>query len=207
MQNINLYLPEFRKKKSWLDAEKTVLIAGAGIVLLVIASGIEYFQLAQMRSEVAATEQEYTQVAAATAALVAQYGTQTEDPALLASIRSLEEDLQSKQALLQFLEGRELGNAEGFSEYLADLSRHHVQGLSLDHVSLTEGGHSVELGGQVLKAELALLFLQELRKGSAYLGMEFESVELDRVTVAAAAATPDAPDIDAQTWRIRSLKQ
>ena len=51
VQNVNLYLPEFRRKKSWLDAEKTVLLAGAGIAVLVLVSGFEYWQLAQLRAD------------------------------------------------------------------------------------------------------------------------------------------------------------
>ncbi len=200
VQNINLYLPEFRKKKSWLDAEKTILIAGAALVLGLIASGVDYWQLSQLRGELAVKEQEYAQASAATSALMAQYGVQTEDPALLDNIRELEEDLQSKQALLQFLEGRELGNAEGFSEYLSDLSRYHVQGLSLNHVTLTNGGRAVELAGHVVKAELPAIYLQELARGRAYAGMEFESLEIEELP-----AEPGVPD--AASWRVRSLKQ
>jgi hypothetical protein len=209
MQNVNLYLPEFRKKKNWLDAEKTVLIAGAGIVLMVVASGIEYWQLMQLRNVLAAKGQEYQDAAAATNALLAQYGVQTEDPALLENIRELEDDLQSKQALLQFLEGRELGNADGFSEYMADLSRYHVQGLSLDFVSLTNGGRAVELAGQVLKPELAPIYLQELAKGSAYAGMEFESLQIEDVAITTASGDGDGEGAvrKVAAWSVRSLKQ
>jgi hypothetical protein len=206
VQNINLYLPEFRKKKNWLDADKTVLIAGAGILLMLVATAVDYWQVTQLRGELAAKDQEYAQATAATAALLTQYGVQTEDPALLADIRELEDDLQSKQALLQFLEGRELGNAEGFSEYLADLSRHHVQGLSLEHISLTEGGRAVELGGQVLKPELPSIFLQELAKGSAYSGMQFESLQIADVP-AAAGTGGEVSAREVAAWSVRSLKQ
>ena len=207
IQNVNLYLPEFRKKKVWLDAEKTVLIAGAGIVLMVIVTGVEYWQLVSLRGDLAATEQEHDQAVAETSELLADFGVQTEDPALLENIRELEAYYQSKQALLQFLEGRELGNAEGFSEYLADLSRHHVQGLSLNYVSLTEGGRAVELEGEVLKPGLALAFLEELGKGSAYAGMEFEGLKIEAVPIEVGSADSEAPAPAVSAWTVRSLKQ
>ncbi len=206
MQNVNLYLPEFRKKKTVLDAEKTVLIAGAGILLMLLATAVDYWQLVQLRGDLAAKGEEYEQATAETAALLAQYGVQTEDPALLANIRELEEDLQSKQALLQVLGGRELGNAEGFSEYLADLSRHHVQGLSVNYVSLTEGGRSVEFEGEVLKPDLALVFLEALGKGSAYSGMEFEGLQIEDVTLDAGSEEAGAPVTEIAAWTVRSLK-
>jgi hypothetical protein len=207
VQNINLYLPEFRKKKTWLDAEKTVLLAGAGILVMLVVSAVDYWQLTQLRGELAAKEQEHQQAVTATAALLTQYGVQTEDPALLANIQELEEDLQSKQALLQFLEGRELGNADGFSEYLADLSRYHVQGLSIDHVSLTGGGRAVELAGEVMKPELPPIFLQQLSKGSAYAGMQFESLHVEDVPIALGATGTEVTAMEVAEWSVRSLKQ
>lgn len=203
LQNVNLYLPEFRKKKYWLDAEKMVLLVGAAVVVLVITSGVEYFQLAQLRKEVVAKEAQRQEIAAATAALIDQYGVQTEDPALLANIQELEEGLQSKQALLQFLEGRDLGNAEGFSEHLADLSRYHVQGLSLNHVSLADGGRSIELAGQVLRAELVTLYMQNLSNGDTYAGTDFEMLKVDEEP--AAGSEPTATDMARWNFQVRSL--
>lgn len=207
VQNVNLYLPEFRKKKTWLDAEKTVLIAGAGIMLMVLATAVDYWQLEQLRGDLADKGREYEQATAETAALLANYGVQTEDPALLANIRELEEDLRSKQALLQYFGSRELGNAEGFSEYLADLSRHHVQGLSVNYISLTDGGHAVEFEGEVLKPELAVDFLEELGKGSAYAKMEFEGLQIEDVPMDAGATDAAAPVTEVAAWTIRSLRQ
>ena len=207
MQNVNLYLPEFRKKKHWLDAEKMVLVAGAGIALLIVATVIEYVQLAQLRSDLAFTNQQHAQMVAATAQLLGEYGVQTEDPALLESIEALQEDLQSKQALLQFLEGRELGNAEGFSEHLSDLARYHVQGLALTEFALTDGGSSVELGGQVLKADLVLLYLQNLSKGATYAGTNFETLQISDVPISTSGTDESAPEqLVVWNFHVRSLK-
>lgn len=208
VQNVNLYLPEFRRKKHWLDAEKFVLVAGAALLLLLVASGVEYWQLAQLRSELAQKELERQQAVAATAALEAQYGTQTEDPALLADIRELEENLQSKQALLEFLEGRELGNAGGFSEHLAELSRHHVEGLSLNRISLSDGGRVVELGGQVIKADLVPVFVQQLGRGRTYSGMQFEKLDIADEPVAGGSGDESgAARLEVWNFEVGSMKR
>ena len=208
LQNINLYLPEFRKKKYWLDAEKMAVLAGAAVVVLVITSGYDYIQLVRLRTEGAEKEAQHQEIAAVTAALIDQYGVQTEDPALLANILELEEGLQSKQALLQFMEGRDLGNAEGFSEYLADLSRYHMPGLSLSHVNLTEGGRSVELAGQVLRAELVPLYLQNLSKGNTYTGKNFEMLNIEEESATAGSdADPAAPAMAVWSFQVLSMSQ
>ncbi|MGV3593465.1 MAG: hypothetical protein ACO1PZ_17410 [Gammaproteobacteria bacterium] len=178
VQNVNLYLPEFRRRKHWLDAGKMLVLAGATVILLALVSIVEYWQLSRLRAERAVADAQLQQAMDATAALIDEFGVQTEDIALLDNIRDLEAELQSKQALLQFLEGRELGNASGFSEHLADLSRYHVQGLSLTHVNLSEGGRSVMLAGQVVKADLVPIYLQNLSRGATYAGTDFERLQI-----------------------------
>lgn len=199
LQNVNLYLPEFRKKKHWLDAEKMALIAGATVALLLVATLGDYWQVLQLRGDLASKQQQHQQVIAATEALLEQYGVQTEDPALLDSIRELEEDLKSKEALLRFLEGRDPGNASGLSDHLADLARFHVEGLSLTQVTLTNGGRSVALAGQVLKAELVPLYLQNLSKGRSYAGKNFEMLQIDDKSVANNGARVSIWDFQVKT--------
>ncbi len=178
LQQVNLYLPEFRKQKHWLDAVRMVQMLALVAAVLVLMTGYGYWRVEQLRGEFAASEGQRQQAVAATADLRARFGVQSEDPALLADIRLLEESLQAKEALLQFLSGRNLGNSGGFSEYLADLSRYHLQGLSLTRIDLVSGGASVRLAGQVLEAELVPLYLQYLSQGHSFAGMNFENLQI-----------------------------
>lgn len=205
VQNVNLYLPEFRRKKHWLDAEKMVALTGVALVLLIAASAFDYWQLAQKRAELAETERQQQQARAATTALLEQFGVQTQDASLLARIEEMEANLQSKQTLLQFLEGRQLGNARGFSEHLSDLSRYHVQGLSLSSIKLSEGGASLELAGQMLRAELVPLYLQNLSQGSAFIGKDFEMLNIqDGLNGSGPDATIDGRPV--WNFEVRSLQ-
>lgn len=203
VQNVNLYLPEFRRKKHWLDARAMLLLAGVSLAVLTIVSGVEYAQLSSLRADRAVAEAQLQQAQAVTAALIEEFGVQTEDLALLDDIRDMESELQSKQTLLQFLEGRELGNANGFSEHLADLSRYHVQGLSLNQISLENGGRSVRLVGQVIKADLVPIYLQNLSKGATYAGTNFESLQISDSPVTASGSA--GTRLSAWNFEVRSL--
>lgn len=203
VQNINLYLPEFRRRKHWLDARAVLALAGASLVLLALVSGVEYWQLSGLRAERTVADVQAAQAQATTAALVEELGVQTEDLALLDNIRALESQLQSKQTLLQFLEGRELGNAGGFSEHLADLSRYHVQGLSLKQITLEDGGRSVRLSGQVVKAELVPMYLQSLSQGATYAGTNFERLQISDSPVRASGSSGNT--LAAWNFEVRSL--
>lgn len=180
-QQVNLYLPEFRRRMDWLAVEKMASLAGVFILLLAALSGWEYWQLYRVEQELAERSQALTEVVDRTNQLVDNLGVQSEDEDLSARVQRLEETLNSKRTLLEFLQGRELGNAIGFSEYLADLGRYHITGLSLARVELRQGGNIVRLGGQVNRAEYVPLFLQNLSNSRSYSGKSFETLRIEEV--------------------------
>lgn len=190
MQNINLYLPEFRKKVDWLPLPRMAHIAASSLVLLAAISGLALWQNLRLERQLAALELDKNAAAEATAALLERYGAQTEDPLLLADIRKLEATLQSKEALLRFLGARDSGNSTGFSQHLAELSRFHVQGLSLSSVKLGNGGQSIQLAGQVLRTELVPQYLQNLSKGSSFATTRFETLQIRELPAIADSGMP-----------------
>lgn len=184
-QNINLYLPEFRRERMWLDPTR-MLQWVAGVVFVVALVSAWQMRLQRSREVMLLqAEAESQQLAAQVAELETQLASVAATQTLETEITALQTQLREKQVLLDFLEGRELGNVTGFSEYLADLSRYHMSGLSLTGIVLRGGGTEVALSGQVLEAELVPLYIQNLRKGQAYLGKNFQTLTIGN----AAAAT------------------
>ena len=179
-QSVNLYLPEFRKRKEWLTSSRMLLIFSAAIGLLVFASGVEIWRYVGKKEELADIQSQHTALVAATENLRSSFGTQLPDEKLQGQIKQLEQALQNKQAILKFMDGKDFGNASGFSEYLADLSRYYMQGLSLTEIKLTEGGRSVTLSGQVTKADVVPLYLQSLSKGKSYTGKNFRTLQINQ---------------------------
>lgn len=180
-QQINLYLPEFRKEKDWLSVPAMLVICGAFVVLLAITTGVKYLGTYGIEKDIATRQGELNAAREATNALVDSYGVQTEDPRLAAEIQQLEQNLVGKRTLLEFLDGRYIGNVDGFSEYLADLARFHVSGLSLDSIDLREGGRDVTLRGEVSQAENVPLYLQNLSNGESYEGKVFGALRLNEI--------------------------
>lgn len=177
-QQINLYLPEFRKKIDRLSVANMVVYTGAFVVVLLAVSGYEFFTSYSLDQEIAAKETVLAQNRTRTNALVDSYGVQSEDQQLAAEVRQLEENLQGKRTLLAFLQGQDIGNTAGFSEYLADLSRFHIDGLRLTSIDLQGGGQNIFLRGEVNRAENVPLYLQNLRNGLSYNGKTFETLRI-----------------------------
>ena len=180
-QSVNLYLPEFRKKQEWLDAFRMVQVAGLLLLLLAVGAGWQHWQLANSQSELQAAETRRVAAVTATADLRASFGSQTPSQTLLDQNQRLQAELDEKRAILSFMRGRQLGNTAGFSPFMADLARYHVQGLSLRAIQLTRDGRSVALSGEVLRAELVPLYLQALNRSDAFRGMNFAGLQISSV--------------------------
>ncbi|HWK53320.1 MAG TPA: hypothetical protein VNR18_03050 [Hyphomicrobiales bacterium] len=181
-QFINLYLPEFRKREEWLDAARAVQLCGLVIGVLALLGGYQYWRSSSANAALADIEQQRQQAVLATQQLSEAAGALVQDQNLMRRIETLEESLESKQALLQFMNGRQHDNVDGFSEYLADLARYHTSGLGLKTVRITEGGNAVQLEGEVLRAELVPLYLQNLSQGASYKGKDFRAFEIAETT-------------------------
>lgn len=177
-QQINLYLPEFRKEKDRLSAVNMLAMLGVLAIGLALATAVKVFGTFQLSREVADKQATLQATREQTNSLVDSYGEQSEDPQLAAEVRQLEENLQGKRALLDFLDGRDIGNTDGFSSYLVDLSRYHVGGLRLTSIDLNNGGDSVLLHGEVNRAENVPLYLQNLSNGASYAGKTFETLKI-----------------------------
>jgi hypothetical protein len=177
-QSVNLYLPEFRKQQDWLDAARMLQLAG--LLLLGVALGLvwQVWQLERSERVLAAAEAQRAAAVAATGALRASFGPQTPSEELLEQSRQLESVLQERRVVLDFMGSGQLGNTRGFSPFLADLARYHVQGLSLKSIRLAEDGRSVVLSGEVLRAELVPMYLQALDRGKSFRGLSFQVLQI-----------------------------
>lgn len=187
-QQVNLFLPEFRRQTDWLDFRRMAWLAGLALLLFVAVSALRGGQLVQLQGELEDRQAALTAAVNETTALVQRYGVQTEDQALADSVRQLEETLQGKKVLLDFLAGRELGNTAGFSGHLADLSRYLVPGLRLTAIELRRGGGGVLLSGQVSHAANVTLFLRNLSQSPAYAGKSFDALRIEDAAAGSGSA-------------------
>jgi len=181
-QQINLYLPAIRKKKDWLSVPNMGLMVGLFVAVLLITSLAKVAGSYGLKSDVEQLQAQVNEAINRSNALVDSYGVQSEDPQLASEVVALEENLNGKKALLSFLDGRDIGNTDGFSEYFADLARYHIKGLRLTSINLRNGGESVFLRGEVSRAENVPLYIQSLRNGDSYSGKNFETLRITNTT-------------------------
>lgn len=187
-QSVNLYLPEFRRKRDWLTALRMVQATGLLVALVAVTGAWETVRLALAESRFAEVDAQRAAAAAVTEELRRSYGSQLPSDSLTEQNRQLEESLQEKRAIMEFMRSRQPGNTSGFSPYLADLARFHVQGLSLRSIRLSQDGAEVSLSGEVARAELVPMYLQALNRSESFRGLDFQALQIAETPTPATGA-------------------
>lgn len=179
-QQVNLYQPIFRKERRVFSAR--AMLASVGVVLagLLLIYGYAHWQMYELRAELGRLE---AQRRAATERLTGLEGVipaRGKSQLLEAEIGRLERELDRKRRVAAALEGGALGNTEGFSSYLTGLARQRVDGLWLTGLRISEGGERLILAGRALSPERVPVLVQRLAGESAFAGLHFNTLDMER---------------------------
>lgn len=179
MQQINLYLPEFRPRRQPVQAIHmawTLLVVAVLLIVMSMWSAGRTGALERQVTEAATQLQEQQ-------ALVMQLQNQTPTqggPDLEAEVALLQQEIRRRERIKTLMTRQNLGNAEGFSEQMQGLARQSLNDLALEWFSLQHGGRYVELGGRVRSADLVPLYLQRLRQESSFAEARFGILDVGR---------------------------
>ncbi|MFO1388081.1 MSHA biogenesis protein MshI [Cellvibrio sp.] len=179
MQQINLYLPEFRPNREPVRAIH-MLWAGLAFIVLLIAFSIysnhQYKLLEQqLTDEKAAQHNMLAQLQAIAARKPAQTSAQLD-----AKIAQLQKNLQRHNQILSMISHQDLGNDKGFSAQVGALGQASLNTMSLESFSLQKGGKYAELKGLTRTADQIPLYLQRLRKDPAFSEVGFGVLTMER---------------------------
>jgi hypothetical protein len=177
MQQINLYLPEFRAKADLLSAERALALLG--IVLLVLI-GVQILQVRELNAmRATAVDLEAKQLALKeTADQLKKAPKPNKDPALEQEIERLRLAIQNREGVAGIITSRSMGNDTGFSRHLVALGKNKVEGVALRDFTLDSGGAFLRLEGMSQKAELVPLYVSQLQSDDNFKQTKFGSLTL-----------------------------
>ena len=179
MQQINLYLPEFRPNREPLRAIHMLWGGLAGLVLLLCFSVYSSHQHRLLQHQLATEQKTQATMQLQLKALTAQ------KPALASAeldgeIAQLQKNVQRHQQILAMISRQDLGNDKGFSAQLNALSQASLNTLSVESFSLQRGGKYAELTGLTRSADQIPLYLQRLRKDPSFTEVGFGVLNVER---------------------------
>lgn len=179
MQQINLYLPEFRPNREPLRSVHMLWATAGVIILLVLFSLYSSYRTSQLNDELAA-EKNAVQATQAQLQKLALQQPQNMRAQLDADISRLQAERDRRQQILAVISNQDLGNSTGFSAQLLTLARQSLDTLALETVSLQHGGNYVELSGTARTADQVPLYLQRLRSEQTFAQARFGVMRVER---------------------------
>lgn len=195
MQQINLYLDDFKRIEPKFSAAVILILSGYALVIGLLVSGIlgglVWYQQSSMESHQAKAKDWTGQLALAKQA----YPAPVVDPILKRKIESLKQNITRNKTVLKYLNSRQLEvENQAFSVFLLALTWVNQEDLWLTRVAIRDGGQSLSLAGKTLAPESLPEYLDKLSELDVFSDMSFRVFDLDR-------------DGDALTFEVSSKKE
>ena len=179
MQQVNLYLPEFRPNREPLRA---IHMAWAGVVFLVLLICFSFYSKYQhtLLLEQLAVEQKSQEAIQAQLLLLSAKTPAESSVEIDAKIVKLQKSVQRNQKILAMISHQDLGNDKGFSSQLTAMGQAALSTISVESFSLQRGGRYAELTGVTRSADQIPLYLQRLRQESSFTDVGFGVLNIER---------------------------
>lgn len=177
MQQINLYLPEFRPRREWITAKNSAIALGLLLLTLTGVSVSSLINESAFAAEVASLKAQNDQLQAELNTLKSKPDGQ-EKKQLEQQIQTARAALSNRQRLAQVLEGESLGNTQGFSAQMLALSETVPAKLSVSQFSFAKGGRLLTMRGQSVAPDTVAAYLAGLRGHTAFAGAQFGQLQV-----------------------------
>ena len=178
-RQINLFDPELLAKRgkpfSAAFMLRALLVAAVAGAVLYGSLRVEAEKLAQLAAQ---TEGRLAAERSRLQALSEQRAQRANSTLLTDELKAVEARLRQSRAVAEALEGRQLGNTKGYSEYMRAFARQAVDGLWLTGFEISEAGTAMTLRGRVLQPQLVPLYLERLKGEPAIKGRSFEALQI-----------------------------
>ena len=180
MQQINLYQSQLQKRAIRLSSAQ-LLKAVAMVTGLMLGLMVFYtVQLSQLEVELKMVEAAQAAKMTQLENLQTQVQARQKDKQLQARVDALMLEISNKQKVMKVLGEQRFGNSEGFTAHVSALARQRIEGLWLTQVRISQGGETLGMKGQALKAELLPRYLQRLSTEAVFTGKTFETLSMLR---------------------------
>jgi len=181
MQQINLYLDEFKRIEPKFSAAVVLILSGYAFVIGAIISGALAGMLWYQQSNLKQHQAKATEWEKQLAAAEQVYPEPKVDPLLLRKIDSLKENIARNQTVLRYLNGRQLEvENQAFSVLLLALTWVNQEDLWLTKVAIKDGGQSLSLTGKTLNPDSLPVYLDKLSELEVFSDMSFRVFDLTR---------------------------
>ena len=179
-QQINLFNPIFLKQKKYFSV--TTMLQALGLIVLGSALFFAYavYQVAQLSRQADEMSKNYVANQTKLANLTKEFSPQQSGKQLEDELKQLEAQATAQAAVLNLLKSGELGNTEGYSEFMRAFARQSITGLWLTAFDITGDGTQMSLNGAVVNPQLVPEYIQRLGKEKVMHGKTFSTLQMQQ---------------------------
>lgn len=188
-QQINLFNPAFLKQKKLFTAATmaralVLLLLGALALVMVGRNSVM-----SLEAEAAAGARQLAIKKARQATVMVEFAPRKKDPQIDADIGLAQAEKASFDEVMRILDGGELGNTEGYSQYFTALARQVNGELWLTGVSIQGAGNQIGLRGRAMEPSLVPAYISRLTRETSMRGKGFGALQITRGTLATQGRT------------------
>jgi cell division protein FtsB len=177
-QQINLFNPAFRKPREYLKFRTMLRLLGLILFGSVLYFGFQVYMLQQIVNQADETDKSYASLQAKLVNYSNEFMLQKSSQNLGTELKSLEVQAAAQKELLNTIKSGEIGNTEGYSEYMRAFARQTVNGLWLTAFDITGSGYQLSISGGVLSPQLVPNYIQRLGNEKVLRGKTFATLQM-----------------------------
>lgn len=167
IQQVNLYLPELRPRRQIISALRLLQVFAVVGILMALQSMWTLWQRSSTSSHLADVRTKLEVQTARTIQIEADVASRATDLALVEEMNARENRIAQSRELFEFMRGTNLGNLNGYSEHLKDLSRASFTGLWLTEFTIDGDASHVYLKGNAQQAAMLPDYVGRLSMGES----------------------------------------
>lgn len=180
MQQVNFYQAQFRPQQLIFPIQKVAMIAALTILVLFIFSIYFSQKISDQKSAISQQQQRITSAQTHLAELQQQLSNRGSDELLIAQYNVLQQQLNKKKALYNYLSSDHFGNRDGFSPLLEGLSQQRIDNVWLTEFSLLDSGKNIALYGNTTQSNLIPEYIDSLAQSAQFKGQKFSVFEIQK---------------------------
>lgn len=177
-QQINLFNPALKPKRSPLNFQMAATGWAAALVLVAGAAGWIGFGNKSLQAQQSALSANVEVARAELARLGAQAQARNRDPQVAEELARLESQVRDRNEVMDYLKAGELGDTRGFSEHFRALARQSFDGMWLTALHIASSGNDMTVEGRALRAEYVPGYLKRLNGEQVMQGHPFSALEI-----------------------------
>lgn len=176
--SISLYNPLLLKQENHFPAHTMVQSLGIIMLITLLFYGYGWYHIIDMKKHAAQSSALHASTQAQLTQLIATSGSHTTSKILENEVAQSDTQIKARRQVLDLMKKGDLGNTQGFSEYLRALSRQTTDGLWITRFQMSGAGDDMTISGRTLRPDQVPVFIHHLKQEKVMTGKTFETLEM-----------------------------